>query len=467
MTQIPILAGVYAQQGPDFERSYPLNLVPNVEETGISNGYLRSAPGIVATGTGQGADGGGIEWNGTLYRASGTKLISVAEDGSTLTVGTLGGTGQASFAYSFDQLAVARALNLFLYDGTTFQRVTDVDLGDVLDVIWIDGYFMTTDGTSLVVTELNDPTQVDPLKYGSSEADPDDIMGLGERRGEAIAFNRNTIEFFFNAGTTGFPFTRNRGAQIDKGIVGTHAKCRFLDTYAFVGNARGEKPRVYLIAEGAAQPISNRTLDKALSALTADELSGIILEARHGDGIQELYVHLPAVTFVYSHNASQALELPVWYRLASGSGGDEPYRGRNFVLAYGDWHCGDLESSALGRLDGDTAAQFGETPGWAFDASLVYSGGTGAICHELELVGFYGRAAPGAEPRMFMSWTDDGLTYSQERSARTGYSGQRRLRVAWRKNGRLAQWRSFRFRSVSDVPVSFSRLEAALEQLGG
>ena len=45
--QVPIIAGVYSQAGPDFERSYPVNLVPNVEETGISKGYLRTAPGIV------------------------------------------------------------------------------------------------------------------------------------------------------------------------------------------------------------------------------------------------------------------------------------------------------------------------------------------------------------------------------------------------------------------------------------
>jgi hypothetical protein len=111
--------------------------------------------------------------------------------------------------------------------------------------------------------------------------------------------------------------------------------------------------------------------------------------------------------------------------------------------------------------------QFGEQAAWQFDAQLVYSQGHGAVCHNLELVGFYGRADPGVEPRIFMRWTDDGVEYSQERAARSGFTGQRGLRVAWRRNGFLRQWRAFRFRGISGTPVSFSRLEAELEPLSG
>lgn len=466
--QIGILSGVYSQAGPDFERSYPLNLVPNVEETGISNGYLRSAPGIDDFATGRGKDGGGRVWNGLLYRLSGAKLISVSSEGEVTLIGTVGGSGQGALTYSFDDLAIARNNNLFLYNTTDgLRQVTDPDLGDVIDLVWMDGYFITTDGTSLVVTELNDPTSVDPLKYGSSEADPDQVMGLGERRGELIAFNRNTTEFFFDAGTTGFPFQRNRNAQIDKGAVGTHAKCKFLETYAMVGSGRNQQPQVYLLGDGQAASISTREIERMLAGLTEDELATLILEAREGNGAKELYLHMPDQTLVYSHVASQALQEPIWYRLASGTDGLSPYRARNFTLAYGDWHCGDRDSSSLGVLTDLHDNQFGEKAAWQFDAQLVYSQGKGAICHDLELVGFYGRADPGVEPRVFMRWTDDGVEYSQERAARAGFAGQRLLRVAWRRNGFIRQWRAFRFRGITGTPISFSRLEARLEPLNG
>jgi hypothetical protein len=465
--QISILSGVFARQGPDFDRSYPLNLVPNVEATGISNGYLRSAPGIDLFATARGPDGGGINWNGTLYRISGTRLYKIGSDAAVTEIGNLGGSGQGSFAYSFDRLAIARNNNLYYYDGTTFSQVTDVDLGEVIDVVWQDGYFITTDGTSIVITELADPTSVDPLKYGSSEADPDSIKGLGSRRGELIAFNRYTTEFFFNAGTTGFPFQRNRGAQIDKGAVGTFAKCRFLETYAMVGSGEGQQPQVYLIGEGQAAPISTREIDRLLADLSADELAGIVMEAREGAGAKELYVHLPEQTVVYSYLASQLLEEPVWYRLAAGTDGSLPYPARNFVLVYDGWHCGHRADGRLGKLTDLHDLQWGDAAVWQFDCQLVYTQGSGACCHNLELVGFYGLADPGTEPRAFMSWTNDGLTFSQERAAKLGFSGQRGLRVAWRRNGFFRNWRAFRFRGIAGTCVSFSRLEATLEKLNG
>jgi hypothetical protein len=101
--------------------------------------------------------------------------------------------------YSFDRLAIASGGRLYYWNGTLTQ-VTDPDLGVVLDVVWVDGYFMTTDGESLVVTELSDPTQVNPLKYGSSEVDPDPVVALLKLRNEVYALNRNTIEVFDNVG---------------------------------------------------------------------------------------------------------------------------------------------------------------------------------------------------------------------------------------------------------------------------
>lgn len=462
--QVPILSGVYSRKGPDFERSYPLNCVPNVEETGISKGYLKLAPGTVTMGQGHGLDAGGIVWNGVHYRVSGEKLVTVAQNGTVSTIGAIPGTGAAAFAYSFDRLAIARGGQLHYLKDSTLSQVTDPDLGQVVDMIWSDGYFVTTDGESIVVTELNDPTKVDPLKYGSSEADPDRIKGLIPLRGEIYVPNRHTIEVFQNVGGNGFPFARARGAMIPKGIVGTKAKCLFVETFAFCGSGRDEGPGVYLAGAGQAVKISNRALDKALAALTDDELAAVALESRHSDGAQELFVHLPRVSFVYSYNASQALDLPVWYRLASGSDGGSAYRPRGYVRAHGSWWCGDAGSAAIGRFDDTITRHFGLPAAFEFDAAMIFGPG-GAICHELELIGQYGRGPLGADPVVFMSWTDDGRTFSQERRCRAGAPGQRSQRLAWRRNGAFRQWRSFRFRGVVDTPMAFTRLEARLEEL--
>ena len=171
--QVSILNSIYTDNDPSVRVSYPLNRIPVAEENGISSGFLRPADGIISNGTGTGTARGGINWNGDLYRVMGSSLVKIAKDNVVTTLGDVGNDGlDVTFDYSFDRLAVTSNKNLFYWDGTALTQVTDSDLGVVLDMVWVDGYFMTTDGEFLVVTDLNDPTSVNPLKYGSSEIDP-------------------------------------------------------------------------------------------------------------------------------------------------------------------------------------------------------------------------------------------------------------------------------------------------------
>jgi hypothetical protein len=87
--QIPILSGIYTDNGPDLRTSYPVNLVPVPKNSGISAGFLRPADGIVANGIGPGIDRGGVNWQGGCYRVMGTKLVSVASDGTVTTLGAV------------------------------------------------------------------------------------------------------------------------------------------------------------------------------------------------------------------------------------------------------------------------------------------------------------------------------------------------------------------------------------------
>jgi len=114
--QIPILEGIFTDSSPNFRTSYPVNLVPVPKSTGISDGYLRPADGIVKTGNGPGANRGGINWNGTLYRVMGNNLVRVARDGTVTTIGNVGSGGRVTMTYSFDYLALASGGRLYLYN---------------------------------------------------------------------------------------------------------------------------------------------------------------------------------------------------------------------------------------------------------------------------------------------------------------------------------------------------------------
>ena len=465
--QLDILSGVYTDNSPDYRTSYPKNLIPVPSNNGISSGYLKPADGIIEFANGSATDRGGINWNGTMYRVMGTRFVSVSSDGTITDIGEVGGNGQVTMVYSFDYLAIASNKKLFLYDGTNLAQVTDTHLGAVLDVLWVDGYFMTTDGEYLVVTELDDPFSVDPLKYGSSEADPDPIKGILKLRNEVYALNRYSIEVFDNIGASGFPFQRIEGAKMDRGTLGTHCSSVFMESIAFLGSGRDEAPAIWMGNNSSTVKISTREIDLVLAKYTESQLSNVLMETRVEKGHEMLHIHLPDTTLVFDGRASQALKQNVWFELNSGLIYDAQYRAKNFVWVYDKWIAGDPTSNKLGYLTSDISSHYGEKVGWEFGTSIVYNEGRGAIFHNIELVSLTGRVALGVDPTIWTQYSLDGIAWSMEKPIQVGTVGNRLKRLVWFNQGNMDNWRSQRFRGTSDAHISITRLEAQIEALYG
>ena len=393
----------------------------------------------------------------------GSQLVKIDSNGTTTNLGYVGGSGQVTLDYSFDRLSIASGGKLFYWNGSTLGQVTDGDLGTVVDVLWVDGYFMTTDGTSLVVTELNNPNSVNPLKYGSSEADPDDIKGLIKLRNEVYALNRYTIEVFQNIGGDLFPFTRIEGAQMQRGVVGTYAAAMFMENIAFLGGGRNEAPAIWIGSNSSTSKISTREIDQLLSEYSETELASAVLEVRVNKGHQFLYVHLPDQTLVYDGAAHQVVSEPVWFVLTSSIVDRGTYRARNLVWCYDKWLCGDPTTSKHGYFADSISSHYGDVNGWDFGTAIVYNEGRGAIFHELELVCLTGNVQLGTNPTIWTSYTVDGRTWSQERPRSAGLQGARLKRLNWLQQGSMRHWRCQKFRGTSDSHISVARLEARIE----
>jgi hypothetical protein len=463
--QIPILSGVYADEAANFLDSYPVNMVPVVMTSGISSGYLRAADGAVALGAGQGAPRGGINWNGVCYRVSGTKLVSVDDAGVGTVLGDVGAGGHVTMAYSFDRLAIASGGRLYYWDGAILSQVVDLDLGTVLSFIWVDGYFMTTDGEFLIVTELADPFSVNPLKYGSSEIDPDPIVTVLKMRNEAVAVNRYTIEFFNNVGGSLFPFQRIEGAQLQKGAIGTHCACSFADSIAFLGSGRNETPGIYLGSNGTLNKISTLEIDSLLARYGEVDLAAVILETHIHQSHPQLWVRLPDRTLVFDLDASQFVKAPSWFALTSATVGFETYRIVDPVWCYDTWTVCDASDGSFGIMTPDSSYHFGEVARWEFATTVVYNAGKGLLWNQLELVCLTGRVLEGDDPVVSTSYTLDGETWSEARHIRAGVRGDRVRRLVWFQQGHMRNWRAQRFCGDSKSRLSVARLEVAVEPL--
>lgn len=463
--QIAILKGTYATIDADYRTKYPRNLVPVPKVQGISNGFLRPSEGIEQLCEHTGADRGGINWNGSLYRVMGSDLIYVSATGAITVIGDVGTGGYVSFAYSFDRLAVTSGGRLYYYDGTDLTQVTDVDLGSALDVIWIDGYFMTTDGTSLVVTELNDPTAVDILKYGSAEMDPDSIKAIKKLSSEVYAVNRYTIEVYDNVGGTNFPFARIEGAAINRGAVGVKACCVFEDALAFLGGGKDEAPGLWLAGGGQNTKISTAEVDDILSEYTEAVLSNVVIEARIERNHRSLYIHLPRQTLVYDAASSTLLGMQVWYTLDSGIMAEKEYRARNFTYCYDKWISGDPTTMKLGTMTQSLSTHYGNHIRWDFYTSIMFNEARGFIIHELELTGLTGRTPIGLSPSIYRNYSTDGVTFSQSKGKKIGRRAHRKNRVLWTKCGQVDRQRIEHFHGTSQTHIGIARLDASIEGL--
>lgn len=466
--QVSILSGIYADQNPDLRTSYPRNYMPVVKKDGLSDGYLKPAEGLVAVGgAAPGIGRGGINWNGTLYRVLGSKLCSVNAAGAITVLGDVGGSGQVSLDYGFDRLAVASGGKLFyLLNTGAFMQVTDANLGVANDVKWMAGYYITTDGTNIVVTNLTDPTTVNPLKYGSAESDPDKVMALDTLRNELYALGRYTIQVFDNVGGDFFPFQTVQSALVPKGIIGTHAYCSIGDTFVFCGSGRGEAPAIYMMQPGNTQKLSTREIDIILAGYTEAQLTQCVMESRVASNVQLVYFHLPDRCIVYDTIASRLVGESIWFTLDSGNLAPATYRARNFVWCYDIWSCEDPTAATVGTVSDAVGTHYGAAVGWEFGTQMLYNSGNDAIVLEMELVALPGRVPLGADPVVWTSHSYDGETWGQERATRAGKQGQRAQRILWRNCGRIrGNYRMQKFRGMSDAHLPVLRLEVKAEPL--
>jgi hypothetical protein len=467
--QIGILNGIYADSSPELRTSYPVNLVPVPKVSGISNGFLRPGDGIVSNGTGPGIDRGGINWNGDVYRVMGTKLVEVSSTGTVTILGDVGGpvTQLVTFDYSFDELAVVSGGRIYFWDGATLTQGNYplVTIGPIIDFCFIDGRFMLTDGVRLFVTDIGDPFTIGAFAFEEPIADPDPITSLLRLRNEVYAINRYTMEVYDNLGNTlPFPFGVIQGAQIQKGCLGVHACCIYLDSIAFVGSGRNEAPGIHVGSAARTQKISTQEIDELLLNYSESQLALVQLEARNDRAHEHLYVHLPDRTLVYDAAASAALQTPVWFILTSTVVDFAQYRARNLVWAYDKWLVGDPQSSNIGFFVQDIGSHWGQQVRWEFGTTIAYNEGKGALFQQLELVALTGSVAIGKNPQISTSYSLDGKAYSQERYISVGTTGSNK-RLAWFQQGHMRNFRIQRFRGDSDAHISYLRLEAKIEAL--
>lgn len=463
MPQISIVSGIYTNDKADYRQSYPVNYYPVAMQTGISNAYLRQTPGVIEFAEGSGVERGSIEFNGLIYKVSGSALVRVYSNGAVEQIGEIPGSGKVSIVNSIDRICiVANGRAFYWTEGAGVVEITDPDFSRAIDVIYVDGYFLFIDEQFIFNSELSDPLAINPLSFGSAEFDGDPNVAIVKVRNEPYVCGSQTIEVFQNVGGAGFPFQRVIGAMITKGVVGTHAAIEVEDALFFVGAGEGEAPSVYLGGGGQATKVATDEVEKIIQSYTPAQLAGICCETYTANGQFFVLIHLPDMSLAYDLYGSKAAGAALWHIRKTDSMG---YRPRGFIRAFGKWIVGDARDGRIGCLQDDVATEYGSIIEREFTTPIGFAEGRGVIVHSAKLFGISGISPVAANPKIAMAASRNGITWSQERWTEAGRRGQHNETPEWRRLGRGASQMSFRFRTANESFFTPARLDIEVEAL--
>lgn len=140
-------------------------------------------------------------------------------------------------------------------------------------VTYLDGYFITHTGRSIVVSDLEDPTTIDGGATATSDVVGGDIIRVESLGDHLWVFTATTIQVWYNSGNPDFPFEPVPGTTIEN--VGLYApialtKVAGQNRFAFVGVSSGTYG-IYITNGFQVERISNPKVERWLELATSIE----------------------------------------------------------------------------------------------------------------------------------------------------------------------------------------------------
>lgn len=411
---------------------------------------LRSTPGLSTFSTiGPGPIRGIHVMASVPFTVSGTDLYSISSAGAgTLrgAAGTITGTGFVSMASNQNgELVIVNASGIgWRWNGATLARLSVLDADftdDATNVTFLDQYVLYGKrGTGRVyASDLNNASSWSALSFATAEAQDDNVIWVYGFAGNLWVFGDSTVEVWYNAGTSPFPFARLPGAVFEVGgIANTVADVQDV-IYWLASNGS-----VYRAAGLVPERISTNEIDYRIKDWT-DRYAFAYQQEGHS-----FYV-LGGAQGAVCYDASTAL----WHERNSFALGR--WRANSHGTAYGkdlvgDYNIGRIYDMALSNhADGAQPLQRRIVSPPLEDAGRLVT------FSDLQIHFEHGKgltSGQGSDPQVILDWSDDGgHNWSNEHWGAIGKIGEYRRRAIWRRLG-SARYRLFRLTYSDPTPYT-------------
>lgn len=462
--------------GPAYKlRSLPLsaqtciNLYMEPDETTPGEGAFYSTPGLATlhTFSKQGCRGlhaaGGYLWGvfeDTLVRV--TDVIDITGQWTGQGVGTLpNSTGHVEIFDNGTDLVVAHQDGWHTYPlgGGTLTYVTNSE--GTSDGTFIDSYFVQAKADGTYQWADVGTTTIDALSFASAEGSPDKIIRTIADHRELLLVGENTIEVAVVTSDPDLPFTRT--AFIEQGCLAKHSVAKEDNSVFWLGkNERGQG--VIYRADGyVPRRVSDFAIEQAIAGYAAPE-DAVAYTYQQG-GHHFYVIHFAEATWAYDINTG------LWAQRAyrnTITGDLERHRGGEHAFYNGVHVVGDYADGRLYGLYQDVYTDDGDEIYRERVWAQLHAENRRMFFHSGELiaemgVGLDGESETGADPKVWLSWSDDGgRGWSNQHDRTLGRIGAFRNRAIWRRMG-TSRNRYFKLWTSAPVPIAWRGFNIEME----
>ena len=502
----PILGSAYVARSVNAADNRMVNLFPEViPEGGKEPAFLNRAPGLKFLATiGNGPVRGLWVLKADPTRAfvvSGNQFFEINSSYVATLRGTVGGTGPVSMVDNGTQIFIATNPNGYIFNTSTnvFAQITDPDFPGAVTVAYLDGYFIFNPPNSqrFYLTALLDGTSVDPLDFASAEGSSDGLVALIVDHRELWLFGTDSIEVWYDAGLSDFPFVRIQGAFNELGCAAPYSVAKLDNGLFWLGSDARGKGIVYRAEGYTGKRMSTHAVEWQIQQY--GDISDAIGYTYQQDG------HAFYVLIFPSANATWVFDVATqaWHERAGFENGDFTRHRSNCQMAYnGEVIVGDYQNGNIYSFDLDVYADNGQIQKWLRSWRALPTGqnnlkrttqhsmqldcetgvglngvdqtenvewffytssGDQLVTTSGDLLMFSPPFVQGANPQAMLRWSDDGgHTYSNEHWKSLGKIGVFQRRAIWRRLGMTLKLRDRVYEVSGTDPVKIAIVGAEL-----
>ena len=503
----PILGSSYVTRSVNAADNRCVNLFPEaIPEGGKEPGFLNRCPGLRLLGVvGTGPIRGIYTFNNDGYVVSGNEFYKVTPFPYLITlIGSVAGSGPVNMSDNGVQLFIACNGLSYIYNSQTnaFGAITDADFEGAVGVGYLDGYFVynSPNGQKVWVTSLLDGTSIDPLDFASAEGSPDKLVTLVVDHREVWLFGTNSVEVWYNSGSTDFPLTRIQGAFNEIGCAAAYSVAKLDNGLFWLGSDARGRGIVYRANGYTGVRVSTHAVEWQIQQYGS--LSDAIGYTYQQDGHAFYVLIFPNANTTWCYDvATQS-----WHERAGFADGQFVRHRSNCYGTFGnELVVGDYENGNIYAFDLNKYTDNGAPQKWLrswralptgqnnlkrashhslqldcesgvglneldpFDETdvsgdvLLTENGDFLITEDGNRIAITYAVTPMENPVVVLRWSDDGgHTWSNEHFSRMGSLGNYQTRVFWRRLGMTLKLRDRVYEVSGTDPVKISIMGAEL-----